>query len=355
MKTKTLLACCLFLFGLNVYAQGPDTEETHAGYVPVVTGSLGYVYNVDGGIPTLEPQINPVLLLPLGHHVLFENRTDFTGFFEHRDGTSGDYTGKVYKTVEFVQLDWLANTHVIPVAGRYLLPFGLYAERLDPLWIANLQDFPIDFSIGTRTTGAGVGPMLRGVAVETPNFNLQYTAYYSVHNNVTQLQSSRTAGGDSSIYFKNLHAEFGGSYQRFLDSTQISGAKRQVNNEAAYVTWQTPHTALDLKAEYDQTYTGRGYWVEGYSMLSYVPVATKFFSRMQMVGRDELYSPIHGGGNGLPSVNVKRGEAGLNYYILDDWRLISSYGREFNSGHNFNLWNLGFTYYFVLPLGREKK
>jgi hypothetical protein len=348
MRPRVLVFCGLLLFSLHAHAQGSGADSSHAGYVPVISGSMGYVYNVQGGIPSLLPQINPVLLLPLGSHVLFETRTDFTGFFQHRNETSGDYTGKIYKTVEFVQLDWLANSHVIPVAGRYLLPFGLYAERLDPLWIANLQDTPVDFAIGTRTTGAGVGPQLRGVAVETNNFNVQYTAYYSVHNNINQLQSSRTAGGDASIYFTGLHAEFGSSYQRFLDN-------RQINSAAGYVAWQPPHTPLDLKAEYDASYNGQGYWIEGNSMLSSMPVANSFFRRMQIVGRDEWFNPRHGGGNGVPGVETKRGEAGLNYYIGDDWRLISSYGRQFNSGRDLNLWNLGFTYRFLWPLGREKK
>src|SRR5271167_4308844 len=114
MRTRVLFFCGLLLFSLYARAQGSGADSSHAGYAPVVSGSMGYVYIVQGGIPTLEPQINPVLLLPLGSHVLFESRTDFTGFFERRDGTSGDYTGEVYKTVEFVQLDWLANSHVIP-------------------------------------------------------------------------------------------------------------------------------------------------------------------------------------------------------------------------------------------------
>jgi hypothetical protein len=348
MKTKILVSCSLLLFSLHSHAQGPGADSSHAGYAPVVSGSLGYVYSVQGGVPTLLPQINPVLLLPLGSHVLFESRTDFTGFFERREQTSGDYTGKIHKTVEFVQLDWLANSHVIPVAGRYILPFGLYPERLEPLWIANLQDTPIDYAIGTRTTGAGVGPQLRGVAFETNRFNVQYTAYYSVHTNITQLQASRTAGGDTSIYFTGLHAEFGASYQRFLDNHQI-------NSAAGYLDWQPPHTALDVKAQYDSSYNGQGYWIEGNTMLSSIPVANSFFRRMQIVGRDELFLPLHGGGNGVPTVETKRGEAGLNYYIGDDWRLISSYGRQFNSGRNLNLWNLGLTYRFLWPLGREKK
>lgn len=348
MKTKVLVCCILFHFSLHAHAQGSGADSSHAGYAPVVSGSLGYVYNVQGGVPTLLPQINPVLLLPLGSHVLFESRTDFTGFFERRHETSGDYTGEVYKTVEFAQLDWLANSRVIPIAGRYILPFGLYPERLEPLWITNLQDLPIDFAIGTRTTGAGVGPQLRGVAVETNNLNLQYTAYYSVHNNITQLQSSRTAGGDASIYLTGQHAEFGTSYQRFLDN-------RPINSVAGYLTWQPLHTPFDFKAEYDRSYNGQGYWIEGNSMLSSIPVANSFFRRMQIVGRDELFFPLHGGGNGVPTVETKRGEAGLNYYIGDDWRLISSYGRQFNSGHDLNLWNLGFTYRFLWPLEREKK
>jgi len=346
MSIRQIFTALLSMTCVCAAARGDD--NTHAGYVPVVSGSMGYVYNVQGGVPTLLPQINPVLLLPLGSHLLFESRTDFTGFFERRDETSGDYSGKIYKTVEFVQLDWLANTHVIPVAGRFILPFGLYPERLEPLWISNLQDLPIDYEIGTRTSGAGVGPQLRGVAVETSNFNVQYTAYYSVHTNVTQLQASRTAGGDASIYFPAIHAEFGSSYQRFLDN-------RQINSEAAYVTWQPVHTPFDVKAEYDHSYNGQGYWIEGSAMLSGIPVANSFFKRAQVVGRDEFFDPLHGGGNGVPTRVTKRGEAGLNYYLGDDWRLISSYGRQFNSGRNDNLWNFGFTYRFIWPLGRERK
>ncbi|MGB0064360.1 MAG: hypothetical protein WBP85_07925, partial [Terracidiphilus sp.] len=305
MKTKALVTCCLLALVLRAHgqvaasatgqagndapaqttgdgsAQASTTEGTHAGYVPVVAGSLGYVYTVQGGVPTLSPQINPVLLAAFGRHVLFETRTDFTGFFNRRDGTNGDYTGKVYKTVEFVQVDWLANTHVMPVLGRYLMPFGLYPERVTPLWIANIQDYPIDFAIGTRTTGTGVGPQFRGVAVEKPAFNIQYSAYYSVHYNQDQLGAPRAAGGDASIYFKDQRAEFGSSYQRFLDN-------RPINNEAAYLAWQPfQSTDLDLKAQYSRSYYGQGYWIEGYDMLAWAPVATRFFSRMQVVGRAE--------------------------------------------------------------------
>jgi hypothetical protein len=64
----------------------------------------------------------------------------------------------------------------------------------------------------------------------------------------------------------------------------------------------------------------------------------------------QQFHPLHGGGNSLPRVNTERFDAGLNYYIRDDLRLVSSYGRQFNAPENVNVWNVGFTYRFVWPL-----
>jgi hypothetical protein len=45
----------------------------------------------------------------------------------------------------------------------------------------------------------------------------------------------------------------------------------------------------------------------------------------------------------------------MNYYFLDDFRFVSSYGRQFTAGGNANIWTVGLTYRFVAPLaGREK-
>jgi hypothetical protein len=53
--------------------------------------------------------------------------------------------------------------------------------------------------------------------------------------------------------------------------------------------------------------------------------------------------------------NTKRPEFGLNYYIHDNLRLISSYGRQFTASQNSNQWNFGFTYRFMWPLWPGKK
>lgn len=342
-----VLAGCLLLFGFNLIAQDVDAGSTHAGYVPALSGGLGYIYNVNGGIPTLEPQINPVLLVPFGSHVLLESRIDFTGFFERRHGTYGDYTGRVFTTVDYAQLDWLANTHVMAVAGRYILPFGIYQERFVPIWIANLQDPPIDLPIGTQG-GSGDGGELRGIVKQTDSFSVQYTAYFSAESNVNELQAARGAGGDGSVYFTTRHLELGGSYNRLLQGHQI-------NSAAGYVSWQPLTIPLDLKGEYDYSYNGNGYWAEGAYMLSQVPVANSFFKNVQLVGRIQQFYPLNGGGNGLPRVNTQQVDFGINYYLRDNWRLISSYGRQFSSNKDYNIWFTGFTYRFLWPLWPGRK
>lgn len=341
------ITLCLTVPGL-VLAQDSQPVENQAGHVPAISGGMGYIHNVNGGVTTLEPQINPILLVPFGSHVLLESRTDFTGFFERQNLTSGPFTGKVFKTVEFAQINWLANTHVIVTAGRYLLPFGLYGERLQPIWIRNLQDSPITSTIGTRTSGSGDGFMLRGVAVQKPSYSIQYSSYFSTRSNINQLQSARVAGGDVSLYLTHPHLEIGTSYQRFLQNNQI-------NSVATYVSWQPPSIPLDIKAEADYSHNGRGYWFETAYLFKQLPIPP-VFQRTQIVGRIQHFFPSNGGGNSLPSVNSQRFDAGLNYYVRDDLRFVSSYGRSFSSQGNANIWNVGFTYRFLFPLwpGRTK-
>ncbi len=328
-------------------AQDSQTPETHAGFIPTISGGAGYIYHVNGGVPTLMPQINPVLLVPFGAHVLLESRAGFDGSFQREDQTSGPYQGKIFKSVAYAQLDWLANTHVIGVAGRYLLPFGMYNERLTTFWIRNLQDAPITYPIGTRTSGSGDGFMLRGVATQHDTYSIQYTSYFSASSNINQLEAGRVAGGDTSVFFPHERFEAGVSYQRFLQGQNI-------NSVATYIAWQPPSTSLDIKAEGDYSHNGRGYWIEAAYLFDQLPIPS-FFRHTQVVGRMQQFYPLNGGGNSLPRVATQRVDFGLNYYVRDDLRFVSSYGRSFSSQANANIWNVGFTYRFMFPLWPARK
>ncbi|HVJ09513.1 MAG TPA: hypothetical protein VM554_14130 [Acidisarcina sp.] len=339
------IAFCLALAAGASFTLSAQEMEDHAGHVPLLSGGMGYVHSVNGGVTSLEPQIDPVLVVPFGRHVLLESRVDFTGFFQHQNRTYGTFKGKVFKTIEFAQFDWLMNSYVIVTAGRYLLPFGLYNERLQPIWIKDLQDAPITATIGTRPTGAGDGLMLRGVAVQMPSYTVQYTAYFSAPSNIEQLVSGRAAGGDGSLYWPKPRVEAGVSYQRVLQNHQI-------NSVATYVSWQPKAIHLDLKAEYDYSYNGNGYWLET-SYLFEGPTIPSFLRHIQVVGRMQQVVPLHGGGNSLPRTNTQRTDVGINYYLRDDIRIVSSYGRSFSVSRNINVWNVGLTYRFSLPLWRE--
>jgi hypothetical protein len=50
-------------------------------------------------------------------------------------------------------------------------------------------------------------------------------------------------------------------------------------------------------------------------------------------------------------VDLKMFEFGVNYYVIDGLKATSSYGRQFRSDGNKNVWTLGLTYRFVFPLG----
>lgn len=333
-------------------AQQDSPEQNSAGYVPVLSGAFAYIQGNAGGVTTLVPQIVPVLLVPMGHSLLLESRVEFTGFFQRESlptgAYSGRFAGKVFKTVDYAQLNWLADSHATFSAGRIILPFGLYSERLAPVWIRNLQDMPLTYTIGTHPYGALDGFMVRGVAASLPSANINYSAYFSAHSSTNQLQAIRETGGDASIFVPSKHVESGLSYQRTLEGFQI-------NNEAAYVSWQPQRASLDLKAEYDRNHYGHGYWIEAAHSPQQFFVAPNFFRNIQLVGRMEQFFVRNGGGNGDPRVDEQRPEVGLNYQIHDDWRLESSYGRLFSKPGNSNTWNFGFTYRFIWPLWPGRK
>ena len=53
----------------------------------------------------------------------------------------------------------------------------------------------------------------------------------------------------------------------------------------------------------------------------------------------------------LPSVDARQAEFGINYYLMDGLRLTGSTGRQFSADGNHNVWTVGMTYRFAIPLG----
>ena len=140
----------------------------------------------------------------------------------------------------------------------------------------------------------------------------------------------------------------GESFQHLLQ-------QHQINSSGTYISWQPEKFPLDLKAEFDRSFNGEGYWIESAYKLSQVPVAPAFFSRVQLVPRVQQFHPLNGGGNSLPTKDTQRFDFGVNYYFRDNLRFVSSYGRQFSQQANANIWNVGVTYRFVWPLWPGRK
>jgi len=315
--------------------------------VPVFNFSTGFITTFDGGDAHLGPLVSGVLLVPAGDLWLVEARGTFESDLSKPPG-SGSFRGVVLKEVDYAQLDFIANRYVTVVVGRYLTPFGIFNERLYPIWIRNLQADPLILPIAMGPSNAGTGAMLRGGVQLHPKVQLNYAAYFSALSTVTPVDSSRFAGGRVGIFLPGPRLEVGGSFQHLLQQERSSSF-------GFHMVWQPPAVPVDLRGEYARSARGSGYWVESAYRLKEVPVLQSAMRRTQIVARAQQFFVGRLPSDSLPGVNTRQAEFGMNYYFLPDLRLTSSYGRQFSAAGDANVWTLGFTYRFVTPLaGREK-
>lgn len=91
--------------------------------------------------------LSPVLLYGIGEDLLFEAELEF-----EIDGANTS------TTLEYAQLNYLGFEKVQLTAGKFLLPFGIFSERLHPSWINKLPLTPLLF--GHAHGGVAEGSLL---------------------------------------------------------------------------------------------------------------------------------------------------------------------------------------------------
>src|ERR1019366_2661108 len=197
------------------------------------------------------------------------------------------------RSTQYLQLDYLASRHVTFVAGRFLTPFGTYNERLSPIWIQNLQDAPLVFSIGDPL-GSSDGLMIRGSAIAKPNVQVNYLGFFSLRESNSQLESKREAGERIDVSFPSKRLEIGTSYARLLQGTQT-------NSVGVHVWWQPPRFPLQMRSEYAHGAHAQGYWVESTYRLSQWHGPDSVTGRLEPVFRmQQTFRNSPGPGDGLP-------------------------------------------------------
>jgi hypothetical protein len=308
---------------------------------------MAYLNFVSGGQNLIDTQFNPVLLLPLGDRWLVESRGAFEGQFQ-RPAPNQPYAGPLAKTLDYFQVDYIANPYLTITAGRFLTPFGIFNERLYPVWIRDLQPDPLILPLATASSD---GVMLRGGFPVNSRVNLNYSAYVSATSiGVTGLESERHVGTRAGAFFPGPRLEVGTSWQRTLQDVRK-------NAFGFHMGWQPPKVPLNLRAEYARSFQASGYWVEGAYRLSQAPFWQKQMRRTEVVARAQQFFNGEIGADAdaaldLPGADTREADFGLNYYLRDGLRGVVGYGRQFSSLGNFNQWTYGITYRFLLPLGR---
>jgi hypothetical protein len=336
MGKRVFWVFTLTLFGLS----GASAQSS----VPILSGGTGFFGATQGGNSFFQPVVAPVLAVPLGEKWLIESRADLRGFISRENGTAGPYQGRFFGTLEYLQLDYNANSHLTITAGRFLTPFGIFNERLGAIWINKFQDAPVIVAIGTAA-GYSDGFMLRGALISNSRYAVNYTAYFSTLSNVSKFESERGSGGRVGIFLPAARLEVGTSYERRLQG-------HRMNSFGTDVSWAPYSLPLEIKGEWAHSPSGHGYWIQGAYRLSQLGGGNSAIARLEPIFRmQQFFRSQHIAGDSLPSTNMRRPEFGLNYYLPHEIRLNASYGRQFIShSTDVNVWQFGITYRFLFPL-----
>jgi hypothetical protein len=337
-----LLAALLILNGTLLTAAFASAQDT-----PLISGGAGFLTSTRAGSTSYLPTTVPVLAAPLGQHLLVESRaTLFEDFYPKGSGQPG-YSHLHFAGLAYLQLDYLASSHMTVVAGEFLTPFGTYNERLTQIWIGNFEDAPLILSLGIGT-GSSVGGMLRGSAVSTPKFSIDYAAYFSAASANQNFHSRHEWGGRTSVYIPEKRLEFGASYTRMPGTAPA-------NDIGAHVWWEPGDSSFKLRSEYAHGTHAQGYWVETDYRLSKIGGADSALGRLEPVFRwQQTFRNSPSSSDGLPSADTQRVDSGLDYHLPHEVRINTSYSRQLSSAGNSNIWETGIVYRFLFPTWKGK-
>ena len=306
---------------------------------------MGYQSTFMPGVQSVNPEFDPIVLVPLGRKALIESEFEMRLDLDREEGQWGPSV--VDYGIEYLQLDFFAHPNLTVTAGRFLTPFGIYRERIHPIWIRNLATEPIIFALNESSSN---GAMLRGAARVSSAMNITYATYYSAASHRKLIEAERQAGGRASLVFPSPRLEAGFSFNRNL------GDERH-NMIGADLTWNLRQIPLDLRAEaLRNPLDGSGYWLEGaYRLNRHLHLVVRGEQWVPKLAEDAMEEghegeePAEMEDHALPERNTTRLTVGWNVYFYKGFRLAASYGRNFAEGENQDIWSTGITYRFAIP------
>lgn len=112
---------------------GAAEAQTRTNMVVAGYGSVQYEAATTSDFPNdFTASVSPVFLFSAGEDFLFESELEF--------GLNGEATST---SLEYAQIDYLGFENAQIIAGKFLLPFGVFSERVHPSWINKLPTGPV--------------------------------------------------------------------------------------------------------------------------------------------------------------------------------------------------------------------
>lgn len=334
---------CFFLVAstaLVPFVRAQQTmESTVESPIPVITGDFNFQSTFQPGMKILMPEFDPVLLLPMGNKFLIESEYDMS---TNLTDTSGQWGPAVVDHgMEYLQLNYIAHPNLTFTVGRFLTPFGIFRERLHPMWIRNVAADPLIFPLNDNSSN---GAMARGAVRLSEGVNLTYATYFSTLTRNNQIQSDRRAGGRTSLFFPDKRVEIGVSYARVLSDIHYG----MIGGD---IIWTPRNVPIEFRAEFEQTTAlGKGYWVEAAYRLNHLGHAAFFRNSLLALRQEQYWAPSVAQTliTDLPDRTTTAPTLGWTYTMHNGVRFDASYGRNFATTENHNIWTVGLTYRFAI-------
>jgi hypothetical protein len=322
------------------------TASAPAQYTPLLSGGAGFFTSTNGGNTSYIPTVSPVLAMPLTERVLVEAKADLLESVFPRPGKG--YDTQHFAGLSYLQADLQAAPQLTITAGYFYTPFNTFQERLSPIWISNFVNGPIISSVGVGA-GSSLGGMIRGNAFKSDSISISYAGYISALSTAEQFKSVRSGGGRVSLYSPPTGIEIGASFNSGL-------GKNGTHNSGVYLWWTPSDSRVRFRSEYAHAAHAQGYWFETSYEVTDLSKPQTVLSRLEPLFRfQQTFRNAADPSDGLPSRNTQQADFGLDYALPHQFRLKTSYSRQFSPGGNKNLWQTGVVYRFLLPAWRSSR
>ncbi len=323
----------------------------HSGF-EAVTIDDETEYNFVGG------SINPIMMFKQSDKLFFE--AEFEGEFEEGNFEFG---------LEYADMSYVLNRYMTIRAGKFILPFGTFMEKLHPAWINRMATRPLGFGHDGIAPSSDVGVELRG-AFYTGSTKLNYQIYVVNGPQLKDGDHEPEEAGMLSFGFKednNADKSVGGRLGIFPFSNSmlelgVSGLTGKVGTEASVFediranlfavdlsfvkNLDFMKSVIDIKGQFNNSQldkasyfvpedtTGATYEYDNksttyYGQLSIRPalVSNSFVRKLELVGR---YSAMQTPEGSFWEQNPTQTAIGINYWV--DWRTVLKLGYQTTDG-----------------------